>query len=195
MSQGPTPGRSGPATASMTAAASQRCPGQLPCPASTEPTPSGCDDDCRYSQVTLTAARASDTAVTTSPPAAGQPLRRPGDRVAHLCDRVQECGHRQPKDDRTHGSQALVSEGRSAWRGFPPVWCLGHRISSPSELGSGLERERGLQGRRAPLAGGPFATAERLLAEGGLDLLGGHRQEWAEVAHLGLVCGHRRGDR
>jgi hypothetical protein len=37
----------------------------------------------------------------------------------------------------------------------------------------------------------PPATAERLLAEGGFDLLGGHRQERAEVAHLGLVRGHR----
>src|ERR1039457_6117703 len=36
------------------------CPGQLPCPASTEPTPSGCEYECRYSQVNLTAAPASD---------------------------------------------------------------------------------------------------------------------------------------
>jgi hypothetical protein len=65
------------------------CPGQLRCPASAEPTSSGCEYECRSSQVNLTAARASHTAVTTSPPAAGQPPRRPRDRVVHLCDRCK----------------------------------------------------------------------------------------------------------
>jgi hypothetical protein len=36
-----------------------------------------------------------------------------------------------------------VRKGSATGRGLV-LWRIGHKISSPSELGSGLERERGL---------------------------------------------------